>query len=153
MTARTCAMCEDRMAQIYDKYTLPPFCVQLLDGGEEIDESEIVSNISVNLCEDCSEKAGRMVEEEHTTPLPECNVEVASWEDAGKWAAYAGKSTTADEIKDGAQTKRKLVDALVTVKAHREGDADRFTRKINEAYVIVWAAQELDVLHWLEGDQ
>ena len=39
-----CAMCGERLAQPYGGYSLPAFCVQLLDGGDEIDPSGIAGS-------------------------------------------------------------------------------------------------------------
>ena len=33
----TCAMCGDRLAEPYGGYQLPAPCVQLLDGGDDVD--------------------------------------------------------------------------------------------------------------------
>jgi hypothetical protein len=144
MTASTCAMCGERMAQPYGGFSVPPFCVQLLDGGEEIDPSEIAGDVSIDLCKDCTEIGRRMIREYDTSPLPECDADAASWSHAGMMAAMAGEDTTADDFTGG--TQEKVADAVMTVRVHQKGKTEHvLDAKVDEAYVTVWAAQELDV--------
>jgi hypothetical protein len=134
------------MGQPYGGYSLPAFCVQQLDGGEDIDPSEIVGTVSVDLCEDCTEIGRRMVRDHDTSPIPECDADAAYWSDAGMMAAMADEGTTADELKDRGQAQKKLTDAAMTVEMDREGNTEHILdAKIDEAYVILLTAQELDV--------
>lgn len=141
----TCAMCGHRMAQPYGGYSVPAFCVTLLDGGEDVDPSEIARDVSIDLCKDCTEIGRRMIREYETSPLPECDADAASWSHPEVMAAMAGEDTTADDLQNG-QTQKKVADAVMTVTLHKKGKTERvLDAKIDEAYVTVWGAQELDL--------
>jgi hypothetical protein len=53
----TCAMCGDRLAEPYSGYRLPAPCIQLLDGGDEIDPSTVAGKVAVDLCKECTHVA------------------------------------------------------------------------------------------------
>jgi hypothetical protein len=108
-------MCGDRLAEPYGGYQLPAPCVQLLDGGDEINPST-VAGVAVDLCKECTHVARRMIRDYDTSPLPECDVDAATWSST----AMVNAPTGGDGVDQGA-----ITDALAAVKAHRDGDADQ----------------------------
>ena len=48
-TGSTCAMCGDRLAEPHGGYQLPAPCVQLLDGGDDVDPSTIAGEVAEKL--------------------------------------------------------------------------------------------------------
>lgn len=139
----TCAMCGTKMGTPYGGFTVPPECVQLMKGGDDVDVEAIAHDVTVDLCAECSEVAHRMVTDYETSPLPQCDAEAVRWGDAGTIAALAGGE-------DGGQddlTERMLEGALVTVKTHLDGDAGRVPdSKITGAYTVVLSLQQLGVI-------
>ena len=141
-----CAMCGDAMGQPYGGYSLPAFCVQLLDGGEEIDPTSIAGDVHVDLCEDCTEIGRRMIREYDTSPLPECDADAADWSTAGMVAAMSGDDSSGDELENSDRWREEIADAVAAVKAHQDGAAEHiFEGKIDAAYITVHAAEELGV--------
>ena len=144
----TCAMCGDRLAEPYGGYQLPAPCVQLLDGGDDVDPSTIAGEVAVDLCEECTHVARRMIRDYETSPLPECDVDAATWSNAGVASAFAGDDVDADDLAGGdGVDQRVITDAVATVKAHRDGDADRLMpSKVDAAYITLWSLRELGFL-------
>lgn len=139
----TCAMCGASMGTPYGGFTVPPECVQLMEGGDDVDIEAIAHDVSVDLCAECSEVANRMATDYETSPLPECDAEAASWDDAGVVAALADS----EDVGQDDLTERMLEDALMTVKAHLDGDAGRVPdSKITGAYTVVLSLQKLGVV-------
>ncbi len=75
-------MCGDELTEAYGRYRLPPLCVKLMDGGNAVDPSSIADSVSIDLCKACTGVARRMIREYDTSPLPEFDVDAASWLDA-----------------------------------------------------------------------
>lgn len=122
----TCAMCGDRLAEPYASYQLPAPCVQLLDGGDDVDPSTIAGEVTVELYEECTHVARRMIRDYETSPHPECDVDAATWSSAELMGAFAGDDADADNLAGGGGAdQRAITDAVATVKAHRDDDADR----------------------------
>lgn len=139
-------MCGERLAQPHGGYSLPAFCVQLLDGGDEIDPSGIAGDVHIDLCEDCTEIGRRMIRDYDTSPLPECDVDAADWSDAGMMAAMAGGDTSRDDLEGSGGVRKEIADAVAAVKAHRSGDSEyMMAGKIDAAYITLFAAEELDL--------
>ena len=148
----TCAMCGDRLAEPYGGYQLPAPCVQLLDGGDDVEPSTIAGEVAVDLCEECTQVARRMIRDYETSPLPECDVDAATWSSAELMGAFAGDDVGADDLGGGGVDQRAITDAVATVKAHRDGDADRLIpSKIDAAYITLWSLQELGILERDDG--
>lgn len=144
----TCAMCSDRLVQPRGGYSLPAVCVQLLDGGDDIDPSTIAGKVSVDFCENCTSIARRMVRDYETSPLPECDADAASWQNIEVVNALARDDPELSEMSqsDGVD-RRTITDAITTVKAHRDGDADRvMAAKIDAAYITLWSLRELGIV-------
>lgn len=130
------------MGAPYGGFSIPPACVPLLDGGEDVNTDVIAGDVTVDLCEDCTELARRMVLDHQTTPLPECDADAARWEDAG-----IAEVMLREEVSSGDMTGRMMADALGVVKAHRDGDAGRTPEsKVVEAYTIVLSLERLGLV-------
>lgn len=124
---------------------MPPICVQLMDGGKDIDPEAIAHEVKVDLCAECTELARRMVVDYETSPLPECAAAAARWESAGKLAALAGEEDL--DLGHDDLTERWLTTAVPTVKAHRDGTTDGpAASTIIGAYTIVLSLQQLGVV-------
>jgi len=122
------------------RFDVPPSCLPLLEGGEDVDPETIVGKVRIPLCGECGEISRRMVHEYETSPLPECDVEAATWDDAGVMSALAGQEIERCEDLAG----RMLEGALATVKADLDGQADHvLDTKITEARVVVLSLQRL----------
>ena len=119
----TCAMCGDRLAEPYGGFTLPPVCVQLMGGGDDVDPSTVAGSVSVDLCEECTTVARRMIREYDTSPLPEFDVDAVSWQSAGVASALTGGDVSADELAGDGVDRQTIAGAAMVVQAHREGDA------------------------------
>lgn len=141
-------MCGDRLAEPYGGYRLPAPCVQLLDGGDDVDPSTIAGKVTVDLCKECTHTARRMIRDYETSPLPECDVDAASWSSAELMGALAGDDLDADDLAGGdGVDQRAITDAVATVKAHRDGDGDRLTpSKVDAAYITLWSLRELGIV-------
>lgn len=122
----------------------------MMAGGDDVDPSTIAGSVSVDLCEECTAVARRMIREYDTSPLPEFDVDAVSWQNAGVASAFTGGDVSADELAGDDVDRRTIGDAAATVKAHRNGEADHlFEGKIDRAYVVLMASRELGIL---EGD-
>ena len=142
-----CAMCGDELTEAYGRYRLPPLCVKLMDGGNAVDPSSIADSVSIDLCKACAGVARRMIREYDTSPLPEFDVDAASWLDAVDACALRDDDLSADQIGSDGIDRRVVVDAAMTVKAHQDGAAERITEgKIDRAYVVFMAVDELATL-------
>ena len=139
-------MCGDRLAEPYSGYRLPAPCVQLLDGGDEINPST-VAGVAVDLCKECTHVARRMIRDYDTSPLPECDVDAATWSSTAVVNALTGGDGAGDQAGGDGVDQRAITDALATVKAHRDGDADRLVpSKVDAAYITLWSLRELGIL-------
>ena len=143
----TCAMCGDRLAEPYGGFDLPPVCVRLLEGGDDVDPDAIAGSISIDFCEECTAVARRMIRDYETSPLPECDADAVSWSSAAAASAFAGGDVPADQLGGGDVDQATIADAVATVKAHRDGDGYYFfEHKIDRAYVLLWSLRELGIL-------
>jgi len=141
-TGATCAMCGDRLAEPYGGYDLPPVCVQLMDGGDDVDTSTIAGPVSVDLCRECTTIARRMVREYDTSPLPEFDVDAVSWQDAGAMAALMREDS--DAVGGDDVDRRTIEDAAAVVQLHQAGDAGHVLEsKVDRGYIILMALDEL----------
>lgn len=144
----TCAMCGDRLAEPYSGFDLPPVCVQLLEGGDDVDPSTIAGSISIDFCEECTPIARRMIRDYDTSPLPECDADAVRWSSAGVMSALAGDDVDADDLAGGDGVDQAVIDdALITVQTHRDGDAFRlYEHTIDRAYVLLMSLHQLGIL-------
>jgi hypothetical protein len=62
--------------------------------------------------------------------------------------AFAGDDVDADDLAGGGGVdQRAITDAVATVKAHRDGDADRLMpSKVDAAYITLWSLRELGIV-------
>ena len=143
----TCAMCGEQLAEAYSGYRLPPVCVRLMDGGDDVDPTAIAGDVTVDLCEECTAIARRMIREYDTSPLPECDVEAVQWSDAGVMQALAG-GDGAPAAGDGSGVdERTVAEAASAVKAHIDGDDEHiFEHRIDEGYIVLMALEELGIV-------
>ena len=137
--SHTCAMCGDEMVEPYGGYTLPPECIQLMQGADTADTDEAGRKVIVDLCSECTEIASRMVTDYDTSPLPECDVDAVRWQGSHRvQALIAGENDGNDDI-----SERMLMDALATVRADVNGAVDpMLNSRIIEAYVIVLSFEQ-----------
>ncbi|WP_050033777.1 hypothetical protein [Halorubrum halophilum] len=137
-----CAMC--CVAEPYGGYQLPAPCVRLLDGGDNVDPSAIDGEVAVELCEECTHVARRMARDDETSPLPECDADAVSWSSAEVWN---GQRQVDRRTLRAQLDRREIADQIEIVKAHRDGDSDRFSpSKIDEAYVTLLSLRELGII-------
>jgi hypothetical protein len=140
-------MCGDRLAEPYGGYRLPAPCIQLLDGGDDVDPSTVAGEVAVDLCEECTHVARRMVRDYDTSPLPECDADAATWSSTAVVNALTGGDGAGDQAGGDGVDQRAITDALATVKAHRDGDADRLMPStVDAAYITLWSLRELGIL-------
>jgi hypothetical protein len=141
-------MCGERFAEPYAGYQLPAPCVQLLDGGGDVDPSTIAGEVSVDLCEECTHVARRMIRNYETSPLPECDAGAATWSSTAVVNALTGGDRESDQAGGGdGVDQRAITGAVAAVKAHRDGDADRLMpSRVDAAYITLWSLRELGVL-------
>ena len=143
----TCAMCGEQLAEAYSGYRLPPVCVRLMDGGDDVDPTAIAGDVAVELCEECTEIARRMIREYDTSPLPECDVEAVQWSDAGVMQALAGGDSPAAASDGSGVDERTVAEAASAVKAHVDGDDEHiFEHRIDEGYIVLMALEELGIV-------
>jgi len=148
-------MCGDRLAEPYGGFDLPPVCVQLMAGGDDVDPSTIAGSVSVDLCEECTTDARRMIRGYDTSPLPEFDTGAVCWQNAAVASALTGGDVPAGDLEGDGVDRRTIADAAATVKAHRDDDAGRILEgKIDRAYIVLMASRELGILegHDLPGD-
>lgn len=143
----TCAMCGDRLAEPYGGFDLPPICVTLLEGGDDVNPDAIAGRISVDLCEECTEISRRMIRKFKTSPLPEYDADAVSWSSADVMSAFTGGDVPPDQLADNGADRRTIADAVATVNAHKQGRAEHILEgRIDRAYVVLLSFLELGLL-------
>lgn len=151
----TCALCGDDMVTAYGGFDVPPRCLTLMQNSGGIDPDDVAGKVRVDLCEEDTEIARRMVEDYGTSPLPQCDADHVGYQTRDQVAAFAGEAP--DDDGDGV-TERMLEDALMAVRAEQTGDAAHIAdHKLVEAKVVVLSLADLgvidgDVVRDLKGD-
>lgn len=139
MKTFTCAMCGARMEDSPDGgFTVPPTCIELVDGGSAVDADAVHGVVAVDLCAECAEIARRMVLEYDTSPLPECDVDAVRYNERGTLSAFVD-TTRGDPV------ERIVADAVTTVTTCADGGTERrLESKLLEARTIVLSMEDLD---------
>lgn len=139
MATFTCALCGDRMEDVPDGgFAVPPVCVELLDGDASVDPASIHGVVSIDFCGACTDIARRMIEEYDTSPLPECDLEAARYNERGTLAAF-------NDTTKGDPETRTIADAVKTATTYADGGTDRrLDGKTLEARAVVLSMELLE---------
>lgn len=143
MSTSHCAMCDGSMAGApHDNMHVPPECLPLLENGDQYDPGDIMGDVTINFCENCSSTARGMVGRGET-PLPKCDADRCSIQKEEVFEALLG-GVDGDSMEGGKSTEEMVQDALMVVKMDQRGDTDHLLpSKIYESKAIVLSLKEL----------
>ena len=140
-TEMPCCLCgnPDTVARL----DLPPRTVQLLKHSDPIAWRDIVGEVSIYFCRSDWETVTALVLDTALLPLSRCNVAMASFDIREDFETLL--NDVRDEPDQTPTERRMLATARDRIdRAEREGRGAVNTRALVEAYVRLWALDELD---------
>jgi hypothetical protein len=142
----TCGVCGTTMSTPHSGFNVPPACVSLLDGGEDVSPDSITGKVTVNLCSSCDSVVREIVLDDENTPLPACDATAAEWTHRELWAVLAGEnpSETTTDADSEALTEQMIAQARRVLARIRRSSAPRVRDSTAiESCIIVLSAHEL----------
>jgi hypothetical protein len=139
-TEMPCCLCGD--PETVARLDLPPRAIQALENSGPIAWRDVVGEVAIHFCESDWAVVTDLVLETGMSPLPRCNAAKASFDIREDFEALL--NDVRDEPDQTPTERRMLAESRERIAtAEREGRSAVNTRDLVEAYVRVWALDDL----------